>query len=364
MINSISLKNFKCHKELYLQLKSLNVVCGQNGVGKSSLIQSLLLLTSYKKGENYISINNSHINLGKFDDVLNRFADEDYITFGVCIGKEEYNFVFKGSKKQTDRLLIKERSSLSKFGALLDKLSNFQYISAERISPQNIYPVSNNRSQNMDIGARGQFVFEYLAEYGMNECKLSGINDESFIGKDEKQIKSLVTKWLGFVTKGVTFDVADMAKIDMVNAIYKFDNEMGSEYRPINVGFGVTYVLPVIVSLIKATPGSIVIIENPESHLHPSGQRKMGELIARVAASGVQVIIETHSDHVINGIRLGVKGNMINSDAVALFHFDKANENKQSRFLFEHITINNQGKLSKWPKNFFDEYENALSLLF
>src|SRR5438046_1441121 len=80
-----------------------------------------------------------------------------------------------------------------------------------------------------------------------------------------------------------------------------------SEYRPTNVGFGITYALPIVVSILSARPGSLVIIENPEAHLHPRGQVRMGELLSLASTAGIQVLIETHSDHVLNGIRLAVR---------------------------------------------------------
>ena len=80
-----------------------------------------------------------------------------------------------------------------------------------------------------------------------------------------------------------------------------------SEYRPTNVGFGITYALPIVVSALSARPGSLLIVENPEAHLHPRGQVKMGELLCQASEAGIQVLIETHSDHVLNGIRLAVR---------------------------------------------------------
>ena len=100
--------------------------------------------------------------------------------------------------------------------------------------------------------------------------------------------------------------------MDIVRMNFSFvDKNAGvtsNEYRPTSVGFGIAYVLPVLVALLSANEKYMVIIENPEAHLHPRGQVAMGELIARAAAAGVQVIVETHSDHVLNGVRLAVKG--------------------------------------------------------
>src|SRR5260370_36481781 len=93
-----------------------------------------------------------------------------------------------------------------------------------------------------------------------------------------------------------------------------------SEYGPTSVGFGITYALPIVVAVLSAHPGSLVIIENPEAHLHPRGQVKMGELLCQASAAGIQILIETHSDHVLNGIRLAVQARKNAPANVALYH--------------------------------------------
>lgn len=82
-----------------------------------------------------------------------------------------------------------------------------------------------------------------------------------------------------------------------------------NEYTPQNVGFGISYSLHVITAILKAKDGDLIIIENPESHVHPRGQAELGKLIALAAINNIQIIIETHSDHIINGIRVAVKEN-------------------------------------------------------
>lgn len=136
-----------------------------------------------------------------------------------------------------------------------------------------------------------------------------------------------------------------------------------------NVGFGISYVAPVIVSLLKAKSGDLVIIENPEAHLHPRGQRKMGELIAKAASGGAQIILETHSDHILNGIRLSVKNRTISTNDVRLnYFFQRLDSNLilGERVIHEKCSpvILDDGSLSDWPDGFFDEWDKALDELF
>src|SRR5690606_42119683 len=96
-----------------------------------------------------------------------------------------------------------------------------------------------------------------------------------------------------------------------------------NRFKAENAGFGITYTLPLVTALLSSKPGALLIIENPESHIHPKGQAKLVELIALVAQNDVQIIIETHSDRVVNGIRVGIKEEILSNDTARLCQFYK-----------------------------------------
>lgn len=130
----------------------------------------------------------------------------------------------------------------------------------------------------------------------------------------------------------------------------------GDVIRPANTGFGVSYALPVIVAGLMTQPGDVLIVENPEAHLHPGGQSRLGRFLARVAGSGVQVLVETHSDHVLNGARLAVAEERVLRAQDALVHF----------FGYEKTTpieVTERGELTRWPSGFFDQIEGDLGRL-
>ena len=89
----------------------------------------------------------------------------------------------------------------------------------------------------------------------------------------------------------------------------------------------------------------------------------IGKLIALAAQSGVQIICETHSDHIINGIRVATKNNIIANDKVRLFYFDK---NEETKLETEVTTINvdKNGELDNYPEGLLDEWGNLMSQLF
>lgn len=129
-------------------------------------------------------------------------------------------------------------------------------------------------------------------------------------------------------------------------------------HRPINVGFGMTQVFPVIVAILAAGKDDIVIVENPEVHLHPAGQSQMGAFLAQAANAGIQIIVESHSDHVLNGIRKAVKKKYISPDHVAIHFFrSRCDEGAQ----ITTLKVDSAGNLDHWPKDFFDQFDKDMN---
>ncbi|WP_338044553.1 AAA family ATPase [Nostoc edaphicum] len=116
--------------------------------------------------------------------------------------------------------------------------------------------------------------------------------------------------------------------------------------------------------VLASEPDTLILVENPEAHLHPRGQTKMGELLALAASCGVQVVIETHSDHVLNGIRLAVHSGKLEPEDVQLHYFQR--QEKQGQIFTEVVSprIDRNGRIDRWPDGFFDEWEkNLITLL-
>ena len=129
-------------------------------------------------------------------------------------------------------------------------------------------------------------------------------------------------------------------------------------HRPVNVGFGLTQVLPIVVAALSANSHDILLIENPEVHLHPAGQALMGQFLADVASAGVQVIIETHSDHILNGIRRAVRSKILKPDQATL-HFFRPRKDNQSQVISPQL--DETGNVDIWPEGFFDQYDKDMN---
>ncbi len=117
-----------------------------------------------------------------------------------------------------------------------------------------------------------------------------------------------------------------------------------------------------VLALLTAEAGDLLIIENPEAHLHPKGQSKLAELMCLAAQAGVQIFCETHSDHIVNGVRVGIvnKQQPIDLDKVNILYFHK-NE-IQSHSQIEFIKLDQYAKIehNENTKGFFDQLQNDL----
>lgn len=380
MIDSMRLRNFKAFRELELRLRPLTLLTGVNAAGKSTIIQSLALVRqSYDEGVldagGGFLLNGSLVELGVGQDVLH----EDYtdgrgdapipIGIGCTVGSRDlwWQAEYETSRdREADLLRFAAGQPLPDSaqdgaGGLLG--SGFQFLKADRIVPAVHYPKSYQAViRRGSLGARGEHTVNFLRARRDDpvaalpvrhpKAKSTGLLDQ-------------VEAWLQTVCPGVNLMAEDVRGTDFVKLSYGFGGTAGIgssniRYRPTNVGFGLTYALPIIVACISAGPSSLIMLENPEAHLHPRGQTAMARLAALAVAAGAQVLIESHSDHILNGIRLAVKESVVGPDGVALHYFDRDDHGKIET---SSPQIDVDGMLSRWPIGFFDEWDRALDRL-
>ena len=141
---------------------------------------------------------------------------------------------------------------------------------------------------------------------------------------------------------------------------FSFYDAYGNDCHHTAAGFGLTAAFPIFVAALNAEYNSIIIIENPEAYLHPNGQAILGQFLAKAAASGLQCIVETHSDHLLNGIRVAVKENYLSPNDVQINFFWYTNGNIN----IHTPEIDSDGHINDWPEDFFDEFDKQLSKFF
>lgn len=364
MIHSLRLVNFKPFENQFLEVKPLTLLSGLNSTGKSSVLQSLLLLRqSYQQGllpETGLALNGELVRIGTAQDALFEGAGkEDPIGFDIIWenGKEgiwRFNY-----DPEVDVLNLASPSIVSEVYKSSLFSNNFHYIQAERLGPRTFFEMSDFQVRQLrQLGTRGEYTAHFLL---INERKV--IPNSSLSHPEAKSLDLIdqVEAWMGEVSPGTRLKINPKPDVDLMSFQYSYGDS--NPYRATNVGFGITYTLPIIVAVLASPPDTLILIENPEAHLHPKGQGKMGELLALAASCGVQVVIETHSDHVLNGIRLAVHGGKLDPKNVQLHFFQR--QEKEGQAVTEVVSprIDRNGRIDQWPEGFFDEWDKSLEAL-
>lgn len=388
MITELEMHNFKCFRRQPIQFGALTILAGLNGMGKSSVIQALLLLRQSfmdMRGRR-LMLSGELVDLGTGADVFFDLAEEDDLGFIVEVDAKyrlEYMFEYNRSSDSLAtrygderRVTVARRTYLTPEGdwvpverqtampfraGALHQTSRFQYLSAERLGPRKILPWAEDQISRRSLGSQGEHVLGFLARYGSEPLEPT---DPRLTHVDAKEtIEGQVSAWLQEASPGSMLDISELREVDAYAARFAYQRKGDVASRPFratNVGFGLSYVLPVLSALIGARPGDLVIVENPEAHLHPRGQTKLGELAARAAAAGVQVVIETHSDHFVDGVRIAARGKVIDPSMTRIHYFTR--HGAEAAVISPRLQ--QDGSITEWPSGFFDERdENLIRLL-
>jgi predicted ATPase len=364
MIHLLRLINFKAFENQLLKFRPLTLLSGLNSTGKSSVLQSLLLLRqSYQQGllpDVGLALNGDLVCIGTAQDALFEGAGkEDSIGFDI-VWKNKIEGIWRFKyDREVDVLNLASPMLMEKIYELNLFRNKFHYLQAERVGPRPFNETSDYQVRRLgQIGTRGEYTAHFLSIY----------RDKDIPNKElsHPKAKSLnlinqVEAWLGEVSPGTRIKISPKPDVDLMSLQYSYGDS--NPYRATNVGFGISYTLPIILTVLSSQPGTLIIIENPEAHLHPKGQAKMGELLALAASCDVQVMIETHSDHVLNGIRLAVHGGKLAPDDVQLHYFQR--QEKEGLAFSEVVSpqIDRNGRIDRWPDGFFDEWEKSLDAL-
>jgi len=378
MIKEIIIQNFKSHSNTPLTLGNLTVLCGANGVGKSSVIQSLLLLRDTfmrDRAFDNLDLKSKSVKVGTVNDAIYEFADMDGFVFNITTDNKTFKFVYEAKTEDAKvRTFIRLNQEASVLPAQAESESlfntDFQYVSAFRLGPQPQYfkedKIVTIYRQISDEDGQAEYFVHFLDHFKDIEV-LDAIAHESAQYKD---LFTQVMAWEKEISAGINIEVQDLGKLGYALR-YSYDAERSSTgktryFEAINVGFGLTYVMPILIAVLSAQPGALIIIENPEAHLHPNGISGLIKLLSLAAQAGIQIIIETHSDHVINGILVQCKlfeteKRGIDRNLVSLYQFGRKQKDQDS--VATRIVIDEGGRLLSQPEGFFDQIEKDLEQL-
>ena len=363
MINKIELKDFKIHAKLDLPLGGLTVLTGQNGMGKSTVLQSLLLLRqSYNQQKSLggINLKGDLTDLGGAFDVVCQSSKDGIIGIKLSLSEgPDLNFNFSSDIEEHDTFLpaignTPEQNIISQSSLFTN---NFQYISAFRLGPQKGYERDTNivqyQRQISKVNGQCEYAVHFLSYYGK---KIHCLPQLVIGNTEDDTLETQVQNWMQNVSPRVSINIEPVGADFKLN--YKFSRDgqpMTGEMSAVNVGYGVTYVLPILVAVLSATPGSLILIENPEAHIHPRAQAELMKLLMKAVKAGIQIIIETHSDHIMNGVLVSVAEESDCLNLIKVFYFERNDASHTSiPFMLE---ILKDGRIKNPPKGFFDQID-------
>ncbi len=370
MFTSLTLENFKCFSSAYtFDLSKINIFTGYNGRGKSTAMQSLLLLGQSlydNKNLKDLLVNGLFCELGLFEDLINVESDSKEIHIGLETDRtDEPKRVRFSYKEKSDRkgsvsgLIVDGKNyfetsgelgggdaasktmSLSNYPVVINTLfQNFVYVSADRLGPT-AFEVKRDLYDNNPIGNNGAFRLNVLAG---NESLKNRLADAISYVMDGGRIELK-----GDGEEGKSRDILKLFVSTLVS---------GKSIKSINCGFGYSYIIPILLAALTMKDGYL-FIENPEAHLHPRAQSLLTKKLIEIALeNNIQLFIETHSEHVVNAVRLctlydGPYKDFSNKD-ISLYFFDKNLEVIKLKMCVD-------AQIENWPLGFFDQAERDVA---
>jgi predicted ATPase len=311
-------------------------------------------------------LNGPLISLGDIRDIFFEGAESDELSIKLTMDNEEcrWEYSYPSLRHDSDVLISPTEQRMPKSFFQCNLLTGgFHYLHAERLGPKNFVEQKTYFTlRDTQLGNYG----EHTASLMISDSD-KPIQNKSIINLNAKSntLRDQVEAWMGELCPGIRLAFSEQSDLDVISQKFYFSlgKDVSNTYRATNVGYGITFVLPVILALLIASPGDLLILENPEGHLHPKAQAILGRLIALAANSGVQIILETHSDHILNSMRVAVKKKILSPEKIKIHFFTRKVENNKHYCSKISPQISQDGKLDIWPEDFFDTYDKDLCAL-
>lgn len=381
MISRIDLRHFKCFETLKLPLRPLTLLSGSNASGKSSVMQALVLLHQTMREHEWSSrlmLNGTTVRLGTVADVIDQVYGRRSCVIALFDGDSgRFVWEFEGERDEMSMAVRRALGETPTNGdgwdmdgsqtlqhlfpialsghSLTDRLRSLTYLTAERLGPREYYQYDDPQLTPV-VGPRGEYAVSVLHS-GRDSQVLPGLVDEDVPPTRFRQVEARMARFF----PGCVLAVEQVPRANAITLGIRVSR--GTDFhRPVHTGFGLTQVLPIVVAALSAKEEDLVLIENPEVHLHPAAQGAMGNFLTQVASAGVQVMIETHSDHVLNGIRRAVRMGVLSNESVALHFFRPRKEEKDDGVpQVESPAIDGNGNIDSWPDGFFDQFDTDMN---
>lgn len=373
MINQYNIHNFKIHGDTELRLAGLTILTGMNGMGKSSVMQTMLLLrNSFLKHDlpRRLNLKGEPFEIGGSAGLVNANVEKepDVLRLSMeCTQEGAYCFEFNypiGNDTRLNGLPSAIQYTEEEMGRLSLFNHRFQYLSAFRDGPQSMYGadtrVVDDEKQLSYRKGCGEFTIYYLNRYGDMDIPVRELAYDP--QQTDLSLRAQVEAWLTEISPNIKINIEQQAANFILKYGYRQEGRPIKWVEALNSGFGITYVLSVLVAILSAEPDSLILVENPEAHIHPAAQAALMRLITKAAGHGVQVVLETHSDHIINGALVGAKKNWIDQNDLSIYFFQRNRETMNAEAL--QLEIGESGRIQNAPSGFFDQMRLDFETLF
>lgn len=324
MIRELTISGLKNIKYEKMALKPLTLLTGLNSTGKSSVLQAILLVNKVatKSGQLYLN----HL-LSSFSTLRNIYENAKEIV--VRLDVDGTIVEYKLSEDSEDKI---------EGCAGLEIEKNLYYLSANRIGVENLASISNTISCGID----GNYLLGAFEREKSNPLSDGLVRDESSL-----TLAAQLNYWQSYIL-GLKLELKTEKRNEQIVEV-KYNSDDIPGILPTQLGAGVSYLTKVLILCLRATPGDIVLIENPEIHLHPAAQSRLGEFFAFISNAGIQLIVETHCDHLINKLQYLVFKKLFDSEKTVIYYKRGITDP------FEKICLDRNGRFQpEFPRGFFD----------
>ena len=201
------------------------------------------------------------------------------------------------------------------------------------------------------LGTKGEYMTAVLLDHAQDQIDAPWPGDD-VLERRQVTLKAAVEEWLRY------FQVAAGVELKETSAgpsLRVKDRSDGKWLHLTHVGVGVSQLLPVIVMCLMAKEGSVIMLEQPELHLHPALQQRLGDFLLACASSGRQLIVETHSEYLVSRLRRRIADAPDDSliPFVRILFAEKDDDSGTTTF--NPVVTNEYGGIERWPKGFFDQ---------
>lgn len=346
MINNLYIKDFKSIEEYQFELKGLNLFVGPNSSGKSSVIQALLLASDNARGENMAhKLVCKHMKTPPFKEVRNFVTNAKQYEVGV----DGIVMTFLPSDDSLIGTEVRQTKGFAKL-ELEFMTEGVLYLPAARTSELSETGINQNPDSNA-LGLFGEYVIDYFQNH-RNEI----VPDEVITDRSSRTFSGQLNYWLKKLT-GYGIHV----QLEGAEYRVRYIGVGGKEIHPHHVGTGVSFITGVLIAgLASCIDRRLLIVENPEIHLHPSAQADILDFLALIAKAGAQVMVETHSDHLFNGVRRLLRGEAIATDAVSVFNFRRADNGTS---VVSKVALSPYGGILNDEPGLFDQFDKDLEAI-